>query len=54
MERIWTSPETGLKVSVIVISEYESFGEKMFMVHKKTATSSKYAFGVKQKDCINV
>jgi hypothetical protein len=51
MTKIWTSPETGIQVNVMIVAEYDTFGEKMFTVHKATATSSKYVFGVKQSDC---
>ena len=53
MVKVWTSGETGNKVRVVVVKEYESFGDKMFLVHKESATSSKYVVGVKQKDCVD-
>jgi len=51
MTKIWTSPETGARLSVVVTKQYDSAGETMYLVHKATATSSKYVFGVRARDC---
>jgi hypothetical protein len=51
MTKTWTNPQTKQQIKVVVVKEYGSFGEQMFLVHKSTATSSAYVFGVKQKDC---
>lgn len=50
MTKIWTNPQTNQQVPVIVVREYEA-AEPMLLVHKQTATSSKYLFGVRARDC---
>jgi hypothetical protein len=47
---IWTSPETKAQIEVVIVSAYED-SEPKFLVHKATATSSKYVFGVRARDC---
>jgi hypothetical protein len=51
MTKIWTSPETKAVLLVVVTKEYDAAGEPMFLVHKATATSSKYVFGIRARDC---
>lgn len=51
MTKTWKSPETGIELRVVVVKEYESFDGTMFLVHKSTATSSKFVFGVRAADC---
>jgi hypothetical protein len=50
MRKIWTNPQTKAKIEVVVVSEYQSDGA-MFLVHKTTATSAKFVFGVRASDC---
>lgn len=50
MTKIWTSPETNKEIAVTVVRAYDA-AEPMFLVHKQTATSSKYVFGVRARDC---
>jgi hypothetical protein len=51
MTKVWSSPETGIAVQVVVVKTYEGPDGTMFLVHKSTATSSKYVFGVRAADC---
>lgn len=47
---IYTNPETKAQIAVVVVKGYEG-AEPMLLVHKSTATSSKYVFGVRARDC---
>lgn len=51
MTKIWKSPETGAELSVVVVKEYPGSDGPMLLVHKTTATSSKFVFGVRAADC---
>lgn len=51
MAKTWTSPETGKTIEVVVVKTYPSPDGEMFLVHKSTATSAKYVFGVRASDC---
>lgn len=47
---IYTNPETKAQIAIVVVKKYEG-AEPMLLVHKATATSSKYVFGVRASDC---
>lgn len=51
MTKTWKSPETGIELNVVVVKEYDNGNGTMFLVHKTSATSSKYVFGVRAVDC---
>lgn len=51
MTKTWKNPETNAEISVVVVKEYSSFYGLMYLVHKSSATSSKYVFGVRASDC---
>lgn len=51
MTKTWTSPETKAKIAVVVTKEYDAAGESMYLVHKASASSSKFVFGVRARDC---
>lgn len=48
---IWANPQTKSEIRVVVVKAYNLGGEQMFLVHKETATSQKYVFGVRACDC---
>lgn len=49
-QKIYSNPKTKVEIAVVVVKEY-SGAEPMLLVHKATATSSKYVFGVRACDC---
>lgn len=51
MTKTWTSPETKREIQVVVVKSYPGVDGEMLLVHKTTASSAAYVFGVRAVDC---